>query len=468
MMDQQNASTEHEYGLSRRRFLSAAGVGAAGMALGCRTLGSMREHAGKRRPNVIVIFSDDHGYGSMSCMPNWNIPTPNIDSIAANGVRFTDGYVTCPICGPSRAGLLTGRYQQRFGFEENSGPIPKAPANYGLPLDEKTLADYMKELGYVTGMVGKWHLGLKPEYHPQKRGFDEFYGFLHGAHSYIDAGFQTDNPILRGTERVDEKAYLTDAFAREAVSFIDRHQKEPFFLYVPFNAVHSPNEAPGRFKGKFPNLQPPVLRTWAGMLAAMDEAVGKILDKVRETGLEEETLIFFLGDNGGVLVGGVEANYPLRGRKAEMYEGGIRIPFLVQWKGHLPNNTLYEKPASSLDILPTAVALAGGKPASNTEGVNLLPYLTGENTGTPHERLFWRWFEKSAARVGDWKLVREGDGSQQLFNLSTDLGETTDLSASRPDKLKEIQDAYDEWNARNVAPKWRDSRRKTGQEYLGI
>lgn len=449
---------------SRRRFMSAAGVGAAGVALGCRTVGSARDRTGERKPNVIVILSDDHGYGSMSCMENWKIPTPNIDSIAANGVRFTDGYVTAPICGPTRAGLLTGRYQQRFGFEENSGPIPRAAQNFGLPLDEHTLADYMKQMGYVTGMVGKWHLGLKPEYHPQKRGFDEFFGFLHGAHSYLDSGYGTDNPILRDTTEVDEKAYLTDAFAREAVSFIERHKSKPFFLYVPFNAVHAPNEAPRRFRGAFTDLSLPVQRTWAGMLTAMDEAVGKILQKVQESDLDHDTLIFFLGDNGGTRVGGIGANDPLRGFKGDMYEGGVRVPFLVQWKGTLPKNALYERPVSSLDILPTALAVAGGQAPQHAEGVNLVPYLLGENSGTPHDRLFWRWFEKSAARVGDWKLVREGDGSQQLFNLASDLGETQDLSASHPEKLKELQNAYDEWNARNVAPKWRDSRRKTDEQ----
>jgi len=445
--------------LSRREFLKTSGLGAVALTIGCKTVGKDLASGPERKPNIIVILSDDQGYGSMSCMENWEIPTPSIDSIAANGVRFTNGYVTCPVCSPSRAGLLTGRYQQRFGHEDNSGPIPKASPNFGLPTDEKTLADYMKEQGYATGVVGKWHLGLRPEYHPQKRGFDEFFGFLHGAHPYLDSGFDSYNPILRGTEKVDEKEYLTDAFGREAVDFIDRHRNEPFFLYMPFNAVHVPNEAPERLKARFAGIDHPTLRTWAAMLTAMDEAVGKILSKVREEGLENDTLIFFLGDNGGYPVGSADANYPLSGRKAQVYEGGIRVPFLVQWKGHLAPGRLYENPIISLDILPTAVAVAGGQAAPNVEGVDLLPCLDGENTAVPHDRLFWRFFEKSAARVGDWKLVRNGDGSEKLFNLAEDIGENNDLSSVNPEKLAELQAAYQEWDARNIPPKWLDSRR---------
>lgn len=450
--------------VTRREFIKTAGAAAVAVVLPLPDLIA----AEQRKPNVIVILSDDHGYGGMGCMGNWDIPTPNIDSIAKNGVRCTNGYVTCPICSPTRAGLMTGRYQQRFGHEDNPGPIPVASPDFGLPLSEKTLADYMKAEGYVTGVVGKWHLGHRPELHPRKRGFDEFFGFLTGAHSYADPGLNTLDPILRGTEKVDEKEYLTDAFGREAVSFIERHKEKPFFLYLAFNAVHAPHtEMPPRYKDSFAEIKDPARRIWAAQLKSMDDAVGEVLSKVRETGLEKDTLIFFLGDNGGYPLGGISPNLPLRGKKADTFEGGVRIPFLVQWKGKLPAGKVYDKPLVSLDILPTAVALAGGKAASNVEGVDLLPYLKGKKSASPHDKLFWRICEKSGARVGDWKLVRNGDGTEKLFNLADDIGEKNDLSAANPEKLKELQAAYKEWDATNIPPKWLDGRKKAAATNAG-
>lgn len=440
---------------SRRRFLQAA---AAGAAAAC--LPEALRAAEKRKPNIVLILSDDHGYGSVGCQGLRFIPTPNMDSIAKAGVRFTNGYVTCPVCSPTRAGLMTGRYQQRFGHEDNPGPIPAAAPNFGLPESEKTLADYLKEQGYATGVVGKWHLGHRPACHPNKRGFDEFYGFLHGAHSYTDPGIGGLDPIQRNGKPVDEKEYLTDAFAREAVSFIERHKAEPFFLYLPFNAVHSPLEAPERYAKSFEGVTGPKARKWAGQLKAMDDAVGRVLGALRKSGVEEETLVFFLGDNGGYPLGNLDLNAPLSGRKGDTYEGGVRVPFMMQWKGHLPAGTVYGKTVSSLDVLPTAVVAAGGKPAANVEGVDLLPFVEQKRTGTPHEALYWRFVERSGARVGDWKLVRMGDGSDRLFDLSKDIGEKNDLAKTRPDKLKELQEAYRKWDAGNKPPAWRDSRRK--------
>jgi len=396
----------------------------------------------------------------MGCMDKWDIPTPNIDSIARNGVRFTDGYVTCPVCGPTRAGLLTGRYQQRFGFEDNPGPPAVASPNFGLPESEKTMADYMKAEGYATGMVGKWHLGHRPACHPQKRGFDEFFGFLTGAHSYTDPGMGTPEPILRGSAEVDEKEYLTEAFGREAAEFVHQHKEKPFFLYLAFNAVHAPHtEMPPKYKDSFTNITDPTRRIWAAQLKDMDDAIGVVLSEVRSAGIENNTLIFFLGDNGGYPLGGITPNAPLRGRKAETFEGGIRIPFLMQWKGKIPAGKVYKKPIVSLDILPTAVSAVGGKAAANVDGVNLLPFIDSKNAKAPHDKLFWRWIDKHGARVGDWKLVQNGDGKEMLFNLTDDIGETKDLSASNPAKLKELQDAYKAWDAKNIPPKWLDGRR---------
>lgn len=440
--------------MSRREFIALAGVGAAVMSVPGLFA------ADRRKPNVIVILSDDHGYGAIGCQGCRDIPTPNIDSIARNGVRCTNGYVTCPVCSPTRAGLLTGRYQQRFGHEDNPGPPGVSAKDFGLPSDEKTVADYMKAQGYATGMVGKWHLGHKPECNPTKRGFDEFFGFLTGAHSYTNPGVGTAEPILRGTEEVDEKEYLTDAFGREAISFIDRHKEKPFFLYLAFNAVHAPLQAAKRYEDEFTQFKNPDKRKYAAMLTAMDEQIGRVLAKVREAGLEEDTLIFFLGDNGGYRLAGFAPNAPLSGFKGDTFEGGVRIPFIVQWKGKLPAGKTYDKPVISLDVLPTAVTVAGGKPGANVDGVNILPFLKGEEKGVPHDRLFWRWIDKYGARVGDWKLVQNGDGKELLFNLADDIGETTDLSAANPDKLKQLKAAYKDWDTKNIPPKWLDGRRK--------
>ncbi len=239
----------------------------------------------------MLLVADDLGYGELSIQGCKDIPTPNIDSIAKNGVRFTNGYVSCPVCSPTRAGLMTGRYQQRFGHELNPGPAEAAETQFGLPLTETTFANRLKSLGYATGMVGKWHLGYKPEFHPMKRGFDEFFGFLGGAHSYVDPLTKSANPVLRGTQPFEEKEYLTDAFAREAVAFIERRKNEAFFLYLPFNAVHAPLQTPDKYISRFPSIADSKRRTFAGMQSAMDDAVGRVLAKLRQIGQEENTLI---------------------------------------------------------------------------------------------------------------------------------------------------------------------------------
>jgi arylsulfatase A-like enzyme len=377
-----------------------------------------------------------------------------VDALAAGGIRFTDGYVSCPVCSPTRAGLMTGRYQQRFGHEHNPGPQAVAAADFGLPLSEKTVAERLKALGYATGMVGKWHLGFKPEFTPPKRGFDEFFGFLGGAHGYLP-GARGDGLILRGDQPVEEKEYLTDAFARESVAFVERHKDHPFFLYMPFNAVHSPMHASEKRLERFKDIKDEKRRTYATMLAAMDDAVGAILAKVREHKLEEDTLVLFHSDNGGPTPQTTSRNDPLRGYKGMVFEGGIRIPFIIQWKGVLPAGKVSHDPLISLDLHPTAVAAAGGeiKPEDKLDGVNVLPWLAGKTEAKPHDRLFWRFGAQSAARVGDWKLIHRADETL-LFNLAEDIGEKDDLAAKHPEKVKELQGAYDDWNAKNVPAKW--------------
>jgi len=443
--------------VKRRDFLKTAGWYAAGPVLGW---------AAARRPNVLVIIADDLGYADLGVQGCKDVPTPHIDSIGATGVRFTNGYVSCPVCSPTRAGLMTGRYQQRFGHEFNPGPAALAEEHFGLPLTEATLADRLKKLGYATGMVGKWHLGYKPAMHPQKRGFDEFFGFLGGAHSYVDAMRDKANPILRGTEQVNEKSYLTDALGREAAAFVERHVKEPFFLYLSFNAVHTPMDASERLLGRFGSITDARRRTFATMLASMDEGVGQVLGKLREHKLEENTLIFFVSDNGGPTPSNTSRNDPLRGYKGQVLEGGIRVPFLMQWKGQLPAGKVYEHPVIALDILPTAVVAAGGTIPSNPvmDGVNLVPYVTGREKRTPHERLYWRFGPQQAIRKGDWKLARLAEGAPQLYNLAEDVGEKNDLAGKMPEKVKELLADYGAWNQQLMEPQWKGRQAVLRQE----
>jgi arylsulfatase A-like enzyme len=418
-----------------------------------------QEKKSGRKPNVIVIVADDLGWADLGCQGCKDVPTPNIDSLAKNGVRCTNGYVSCPYCSPTRAGLLTGRYQNRFGHEFNPGPATTAPKNFGLPLTETTLADLLKALGYVTGLVGKWHLGYEAMFHPQQRGFDEFFGFLGGAHSYLDAKADSANPILRGTKVVNEKAYLTDAFTREAVDFIDRHKKEPFLLVLTYNAVHGPMHKAEKYDAKFAGIDDAKRRTFATMLTALDEGVGAVLARLRQHGIEEDTLIVFISDNGGPTAVNSSRNTPLRGFKAQVWEGGVRIPFLLQWKGRLPAGKTYDQPVIALDILPTALAAAGGKaPEKNKlDGVDLLPYLTGKASGAPHDILLWRFGAQWAVRKGDWKLTHFG-GELHLANLATDIGQAKDVKAMHPDVVKEMEAAYQKWNAELVPPRWKEKK----------
>jgi arylsulfatase A-like enzyme len=447
-----------------RSFLTALAVGLAWSAAAVA--------AGASKPNVVVLLADDLGYGDLGFQGGRDIPTPNLDALARSGVRFTSGYVSGPYCSPTRAGLLTGRYQQRFGHEFNPG---EGPAQLlGLPLSQTTLANRLRAAGYATGLVGKWHLGSAPEFHPQKRGFDEFFGFLGGAHTYF-VGESVD--VYRGTQVVTEKAYLTDAFSREAVAFIDRHKEHPFFLELAFNAVHTPMDATDARLARFASIENKPRRTYAAMLSALDEAVGAVIDKLRAAGLEENTLIVFLSDNGGPTMLGTTINAsrndPLRGSKRTTLEGGIRVPFVLSWKGKLPVGAVYAQPIIQLDLLPTFLAAAGvsAEPGWGLDGVNILPHLTGQVSTPPHDTLYWRLGEQAAIRRGDWKLVRydrtlDTPGARsdartgtkvtpfRLYNLASDIGEAHDLSGAQPEKVKELTTAWEAWSSQLAQPLW--------------
>jgi arylsulfatase A-like enzyme len=444
--------------------------------------------AADAKPNIIIIVGDDMGYADIGVHGCKDIPTPHIDELAAAGTRCTNGYVSAPYCSPTRAGLLTGRYQTRFGHEFNPGGDEpqetkqvsgkrknqkpnddvalESNKQIGLPLSETTIADRLKAATYATGWVGKWHLGSELPFIPQHRGFEDSFGFLGGAHGYFP---DAKPPIRRNNEPIQEKEYLTDAFGREAVAFIERHADKPFFLYLAFNAVHTPMNATDDRLDKFKNIKNKNRRTYAGMMSAMDDSIGRVLHTLREKKLEENTLVFFISDNGGPTMPGTTINAsrndPLRGSKRTTLEGGIRVPFIVKWPGHVPADRVYDKPVIQLDILPTALAAADVNlpPDAHEDGVDLIPYLNDKKTDGPHSTLYWRFGDQMAIRQGDWKLVRydpvmdglKGSATDaKLYNLASDIGESKDLLEAEPQKAKELQAAWDEWNQSNVPPLW--------------
>jgi len=429
-------------------------------------------------PNVVVILADDLGYGDVSFNGCPDFTTPNIDSLTNTGVRCSNAYVTHPFCSPSRAGLLTGRYQQRFGYE-NQPSVDAANPRLGIPAQEVILPQILKPAGYVCGMVGKWHLGVASSLNPTRHGFDEFFGFLGSESPYYNAA------LLRGTTKVKETTYLTDAFTREAVSFIQRHATQPFFLYLAYNAVHKPyNTPPKNYMDRVANIPNSGRRIYAAMALALDDGVGQVLQTLQQQNLLNNTLIFFLSDNGARQVP-FTRNLPLRGYKFNVLDGGIHVPFVVQWPGVLPANVVYDPPVSSLDIVPTVAAVTGSQLPTDRvyDGLNLMPYLTGSQV-SPTRTLFWRWFglgangppcdltgstAKSsggspgtiwAVRSGSLKLVSERarvGKPPALYNLPTDIGETHDLALAQPSDVVTLKSLYDQWNSQTIPPLWVDN-----------
>jgi arylsulfatase A-like enzyme len=420
--------------------------------------------AADRKPNLIVFLSDDVGYGEYGFQGNREIPTPNIDAIAKNGVRFTQGYVSGPYCSPTRAGLMTGRYQTRFGHEFNEGGPMGTARGFGLPVEEKTIADRLKALGYATCAVGKWHLGGGPQFIATARGFDEFYGTVANTPYLNPPNFIDTRKSPNVTPVKDDSFYTTDAYADRAVDWIDKQKDKPFFLYLPFNAQHAPLQPPQKYLERFAKITDENRRKFAATMSAMDDAVGKVMAKVKEIGQEENTLVFFFSDNGGPTQQTTSKNTPLRGVKATTLEGGIRVPFCAQWKGKIPAGTTFDHPMIQLDILSTAIAAAGGKvdPDWKLDGVDLMPYLTGKDAGKPHDTLYWRFGEQWAIRKGDWKLVvsRIDGATPRLFNLKEDIGEAKNLADAEPAKVKELKADWDKWNAEQKDPLWVPAKKK--------
>lgn len=418
-------------------------------------------------PNVILIVADDLGYADVGFQGCRDIPTPHLDRLARGGVLCTNGYVTHPFCSPTRAGLLTGRYQQRFGHENNPTWLPENAA-MGLPLSQTTIADAMKKSGRKTGAVGKWHLGAHPSFHPNRRGFDEYFGVLGGGHQYFEHNlFKTDSakakqeyriPVVRNEQAVEEHEYLTDALGREAAAFVAAHRAEPFFLYLAFNAPHTPLQAPPKYLERTKDIADEKRRTYGAMVCGLDDAVGTLLAELDKHALADNTLIFFFSDNGGPVGVTNCRNTPLRGAKGQVYEGGVRVPFVVRWPAELKPGK-YEHPVGSLDVFPTALAAAGGAtpPEAALDGVDLLPHLAGTSaTSLQNRTLFWRTGggKSFAVRRGNAKWVKNGDQPAELYDLAADVGETTNLASEQAETAAALQQACEAWNRTLVAPLW--------------
>lgn len=462
-----------------------------------------------QRPNIVIIIADDLGKTDISLYGDPPIRTPNIDSIGLKGMTFTEGYISSPICAPSRAALLTGRYQQRFGFEYQ--PHDRYPKNRiemfvykhfiatgdwtvadqidfprfediiknGMPPSEIMLSEILQQAGYSTGIIGKWHLGSGEHAIPINRGFDYQYGFYEAYSLYMadtsdpsivnqrhtdfsdpfiwGKGRTGNCAIRRNDQVIDEKYYLTDRIAEEANAFIDQHHNEPFFLYVPFLAPHTPFQATKAYYDKLEHITDRNKRVYNAMIWQLDDAVGSILNKLESSGLMDKTIIFFLSDNGGATYTLATDNAPLKGGKFTNFEGGINIPFMIRYDGKIDPGIQFSKPVISMDIFSTVLELAGIEaPNDRTiDGRSLMPLLIDSDETELHERLCWRSGYNHAVRYGEWKMVVDGmSGNHSLYNLTTDKEEHVNRYYSEPETVKMLEQQYNDWEREMIAPKW--------------
>lgn len=413
----------------------------------------------QKKPNFVIILADDLGYADLGFNGSTQIPTPNIDALAEGGIKFTNAYVSAPVCSPSRAGMLTGKYQVRFGYDNNIGGSQPGfdPEYLGLPVSEITIADRLKSLGYVSGLIGKWHLGDEPQFHPLKRGFDEFWGYTGGGHDYFISkpdgkGYQV--PIECNYKTPQHITYITDDKGDECVDFIRRHKNEPFFLYAAFNAPHAPMQATEADLELFKHIKNEKRRKYCAMVYRLDINVGKIVKALHEEGLEENTLVVFFSDNGGPADSNASINAPLNGQKGILLEGGIRVPFVMNWPVKLEAGKTVDVPVTSLDILPTFVEAAGGLISAKDDlnGINLIPFLKGETKELPHQSMNWRFTISAAIRDGDWKLVRLPDRLPMLYNLADDISEQNDVALQNLDRTKAMLKKLGDWDVRLPHP----------------
>ncbi|MFL2643806.1 MAG: N-acetylgalactosamine 6-sulfate sulfatase [Flavobacteriales bacterium] len=421
----------------------------------------------KMHPNIIVIISDDQGYADVGFHGSKEIITPNIDRIANNGVVFSEGYVSYAVCSPSRAGLITGRYQNRFGYTRNILLAPK-DSLMGLPLTEQTLPDVLNNLDYKTKAIGKWHLGAHESLVPERRGFDEFFGFIIGGHRYFpedltlndltEARSQMDGYITRiydNGKRIDTKKYLTEELSDNAVKFIEENSDNPFFLYLSYNAPHTPLQATEKDLERNMHIEIEKRRIYAAMVSSMDDGIGLILDKLEEKKISDNTIVIFFSDNGGVEWYNFSDNGVLRGIKGDFFEGGIRVPFVMQWPKKIKAGITYDKPIISLDVFATVASAASAEKHINNEidGVDLLPYLTGNNSGLPHKYLYWQNRDKDIDVVRDerYKYLRIKN-DEYIFDLKNDIGEETNIINSSKPIYDRLKSQFKEWEKNMIDP----------------
>lgn len=417
------------------------------------------------RPNFIVIYTDDQGYGDAGCYGSAEIKTPHLDRLAANGVRFTDWYSNCPVCSPSRASLMTGKYPQRTGIVR----VLTSEATFstpGLRGGEVSMAGELRKLGYRTAHFGKWHLGSAPHSRPMAQGFDEFFGFYSGwtdyySHRYYRQGgppAQIFHDLWHNEREVfHDGEYQSELFSRRAAEWIGA-QRQPFFLTLAFGAPHYPMMAPQQYLDRFPASMDRDRRMHAAMIAAMDDGIGTVVEALRRKGQLENTVIFFQSDNGATLElradhrgrpyeGG--SNRPLRGHKAQLFDGGIRVPAVLSWPARVPKGVVNSQPGATMNILPTFLEWAGGRAPAGIDGRSISGMVL-EGKPSPNETIFWEYEKQQAVRQGDWKLVVNPPGLSEkvwLTNIRADIGETRNLAASEPQTLKRLQDALTAWKA---------------------
>lgn len=447
---------------------------------------AVAQPASAKQPNILVILADDMGYGDLGCMGSKHLKTPHIDGIAARGLRCIQGYVPSSVCSPSRAGIFTGRDPRRFGYEGNLNKAAEGyagrPELLGLPLSEHTMADHLKAAGYATALIGKWHQGVTPPFHPNQRGFDYFMGMLGGGHDYFPTAEK--NQLERNGTPLTEfsSPYLTDFFTDEGLAWLKNHNAGPWFLFMSYNAPHTPMQATEADLALYSHIQNKRRRTYAAMVHALDRGVGRLVEYLRESGQLDNTVIVFFSDNGGATNNG-SWNGPLSGAKGALLEGGVRVPFLISWPAKLPHGVSFEHPVSALDLLPTFLAAAQArplpeKPAPSHEdkrnrrryanlfgrfdGINMLPVLSG--TAEPSVRtLHWRLQGQSAILWGDLKLIRPSHRPAQLFAPGRDISEQQDLAAKQPEKLAELFLKLGQWESHlATVPIWDSSPYWTG------
>lgn len=411
-------------------------------------------------PNIIIIVSDDQGWADVGFNGGKDIPTPHLDALARDGMVFDAGYASHPYCSPSRAGLLSGRYQQRFGHENNT-PYDQADDHAGFPLDEKMLSEVLKDNGYSTCAIGKWHLGDHQKFWPINRGFDEWFGFFGGGMSFWGNTGQKSPMagVLRNGEIVPQSdlSYLTDDFTEEAVKFIHQQQENPFFLYLAYNAPHAPIHATDQYLAKTDHIEDGARSAYGAMVVGMDEGIGAVIQALKAQGIYDNTLIFFYSDNGGHLHGA--RNYPFRGHKGMLFEGGIRVPFLMTYPNKLKNVGHYPHAISALDIFPTVLAAANISSPKKLDGVDLLPYVSGMNSSPPHQKLFWRYSDGAgyAVRKDNYKLIYSGYKQDfLLFDLDHDPYEHINIAKKKPALVKELTAEYQAWTKGLIPAKWYD------------